>query len=123
MAAACALKGMAARATSQGTPPPHAAAENMLLSTHGIMKLCDFGFARQMGGEGARYSDYVATRWYRAPELLLGEGQYDASVDIWAIGALGCRGGGAGSHPGTHALAPCTCTTAGTPCCRCTVCS
>ncbi|GAB4815159.1 hypothetical protein N2152v2_002205 [Parachlorella kessleri] len=37
--------------------------ENMLLSSHGILKLCDFGFARTMAEEGARYSEYVATRW------------------------------------------------------------
>ncbi len=58
-------------------PPSHRfVAENMLLSSQGIMKLCDFGFARHMGAEGTRYSEYVATRWYRAPELLLGEGAY-----------------------------------------------
>ena len=45
------------------------AAENMLLSSDGLMKLCDFGFARHESEEGARYSEYVATRWYRAPEL------------------------------------------------------
>lgn len=65
---------------------PMHAAENMLLSSHGVMKLCDFGFARHLGEEGARYSDYVATRWYRAPELLLGEGRYGQQADIWAIG-------------------------------------
>jgi len=38
-------------------------------------------------GEGQRYSEYVATRWYRSPELLLGAGQYSGpEVDIWAIG-------------------------------------
>ena len=62
----------------------------MLLSVRGVMKLCDFGFARVASGEeGARYSEYVATRWYRAPELLLGAGRYGAEVDIWAIGEGG----------------------------------
>ena len=37
----------------------------MLLSSHGALKLCDFGFARRMGEEGARYTDYVATRFGR----------------------------------------------------------
>lgn len=53
------------------------------------MKLCDFGFARPLHvaeEEGGRYSEYVATRWYRAPELLLGRGLYGPQVDIWAIG-------------------------------------
>lgn len=34
------------------------------------------------------YTDYVATRWYRAPELLVGDAQYGAAVDIWAIGCV-----------------------------------
>lgn len=60
--------------------------ENMLLSENGILKLCDFGFARHLGAPGTKYSDYVATRWYRAPELLLGFTHYGLAVDIWALG-------------------------------------
>lgn len=60
--------------------------ENMLLSREGVLKLCDFGFARQLGGPGTRYSDYVATRWYRPPELLVGLTHYGLAVDIWALG-------------------------------------
>ena len=33
-------------------------------------------------------TDYVATRWYRAPELLVGETKYDSKVDIWALGCV-----------------------------------
>ena len=62
--------------------------ENMLLSKEGVMKLCDFGFARHLEGPNAIYSDYVATRWYRAPELLLGLQQYTSAVDIWALGKV-----------------------------------
>jgi cyclin-dependent kinase-like len=58
------------------------------VSRHGILKLCDFGFARPLGGPGARYTDYVATRWYRSPELLAGDTQYGRGVDIWAIGCM-----------------------------------
>ena len=54
----------------------------------GILKLCDFGFARTLAGPGARYTDYVATRWYRGPELLTGDTQYGKPVDIWAIGCM-----------------------------------
>ena len=37
--------------------------------------------------EGQAYTEYVATRWYRSPELLLGVGQYSGpEVDIWAVG-------------------------------------
>ncbi|CAF1213259.1 unnamed protein product [Adineta steineri] len=34
---------------------------------------------------------YVATRWYRAPELLVGDRQYGAAVDVWAIGCVFCE--------------------------------
>uniref|UniRef100_A0A3Q2SZ89 Protein kinase domain-containing protein n=1 Tax=Fundulus heteroclitus TaxID=8078 RepID=A0A3Q2SZ89_FUNHE len=48
--------------------------ENILISQEGVVKLCDFGFARIIASpsEGAVYTDYVATRWYRAPELFPG---------------------------------------------------
>ncbi|KAL0023610.1 hypothetical protein WJX77_006925 [Trebouxia sp. C0004] len=62
--------------------------ENMLLSQEGVLKLCDFGFARHLGGPGTLYSDYVATRWYRPPELLVGLTHYGLSVDVWALGCL-----------------------------------
>lgn len=39
-------------------------------------------------GPGENYTDYVATRWYRAPELLVGDTQYGTAVDVWAIGCL-----------------------------------
>lgn len=51
------------------------------------MKLCDFGFARMLS-PGENYTDYVATRWYRAPELLVGDTQYGTAVDVWAIGCV-----------------------------------
>lgn len=59
--------------------------ENILLTASGVVKLCDFGFARMLS-PGENYTDYVATRWYRAPELLVGDTQYGTPVDIWAIG-------------------------------------
>lgn len=62
--------------------------ENVLVSSSGIVKLCDFGFARLMAAPGENYTDYVATRWYRAPELLIGDTQYGKEVDIWAIGCV-----------------------------------
>jgi serine/threonine protein kinase len=39
-------------------------------------------------GPGENYTDYVATRWYRAPELLVGDTLYGPPVDVWAIGEL-----------------------------------
>uniref|UniRef100_UPI00358E24E1 cyclin-dependent kinase-like 1 isoform X2 n=1 Tax=Myxine glutinosa TaxID=7769 RepID=UPI00358E24E1 len=62
--------------------------ENILLTKHGVVKLCDFGFARTLRGPGARYTDYVATRWYRAPELLVGDLCYGPPVDVWAVGCV-----------------------------------
>ena len=53
------------------------------------MKLCDFGFARVVNASNSKdLTDYVATRWYRAPELLLGSTNYTFAVDIWAIGCI-----------------------------------
>ncbi|KAL5260001.1 hypothetical protein ACHWQZ_G010201 [Mnemiopsis leidyi] len=62
--------------------------ENILVSKLGVVKLCDFGFARTLAGPGETYTDYVATRWYRAPELLVGDANYGKAVDLWAIGCL-----------------------------------
>ncbi|XP_074650693.1 uncharacterized protein LOC141905634 isoform X2 [Tubulanus polymorphus] len=62
--------------------------ENLLISKEGVLKLCDFGFARNLTTPGsANYTDYVATRWYRAPELLLGA-RYGKAVDVWSIGCI-----------------------------------
>ncbi|CAG9764892.1 unnamed protein product [Ceutorhynchus assimilis] len=61
--------------------------ENILLTSAGVVKLCDFGFARMLN-PGENYTDYVATRWYRSPELLVGDTQYGTPVDIWAIGCV-----------------------------------
>jgi cyclin-dependent kinase-like len=62
--------------------------ENILVSMSGLVKLCDFGFARMLAQPGEVYTDYVATRWYRAPELLVGETHYTRAIDIWAVGCL-----------------------------------
>ncbi|KAK2161914.1 hypothetical protein NP493_1551g00045 [Ridgeia piscesae] len=59
--------------------------ENILVSKTGVVKLCDFGFARTLAQPGEPYTEYVATRWYRAPELLVGDTK---AVDIWAVGCL-----------------------------------
>ncbi|XP_047412966.1 cyclin-dependent kinase-like 3 [Sciurus carolinensis] len=62
--------------------------ENILVSQSGITKLCDFGFARTLAAPGDIYTDYVATRWYRAPELVLKDTSYGKPVDIWALGCM-----------------------------------
>ncbi|XP_076241116.1 cyclin-dependent kinase-like 4 [Calliopsis andreniformis] len=62
--------------------------ENILVSPNGIVKLCDFGFARLISAANESCTDYVATRWYRAPELLVGDPRYGKGVDVWAAGCL-----------------------------------
>ncbi|XP_058806186.1 cyclin-dependent kinase-like 1 isoform X2 [Phymastichus coffea] len=62
--------------------------ENVLVSPNGVIKLCDFGFARMVSGANESCTDYVATRWYRAPELLVGDPRYGRAVDTWAAGCL-----------------------------------
>ncbi|XP_077079254.1 cyclin-dependent kinase 20 [Siphateles boraxobius] len=62
---------------------------NLLISSTGHLKIADFGLARLFSNEGDRlYSHQVATRWYRAPELLYGARKYDEGVDLWAVGCI-----------------------------------
>ena len=62
--------------------------ENLLITQNKETKLCDFGFARLLSGNAEKLTDYVATRWYRAPELLISQGEYGTEVDYWAIGCI-----------------------------------
>lgn len=65
---------------------------NILLNSDCIMKLADFGLARSVAckeeGESVIVSDYIATRWYRAPEILLGSQSYSKKVDMWSTGCI-----------------------------------
>lgn len=60
--------------------------ENLLV-TKEIIKIADFGLARELCSQPP-YTEYVSTRWYRAPEVLLQSSLYDAAVDMWAMGAI-----------------------------------
>lgn len=63
--------------------------ENVLVTENNTCKLCDFGFSRNVPtNKVGQLTDYVATRWYRAPELLLGSTSYGKEVDYWAIGCI-----------------------------------
>ncbi|CDS43155.1 cell cycle related kinase [Echinococcus multilocularis] len=58
---------------------------NLLIDSKGVLKIADFGLARLFSSsENKLYSHQVATRWYRAPELLYGAKRYTESVDLWA---------------------------------------
>ncbi|XP_010001162.1 PREDICTED: mitogen-activated protein kinase 15, partial [Chaetura pelagica] len=66
---------------------------NVLLDAECCVKLCDFGLARslaQLGQdqEDPALTDYVATRWYRAPEILLSSPRYTKGVDMWSLGCI-----------------------------------
>ncbi|KAK9077785.1 hypothetical protein SSX86_006123 [Deinandra increscens subsp. villosa] len=60
--------------------------ENFLVSKD-IIKIADFGLAREIISQPP-YTDYVSTRWYRAPEVLLQAPTYGSAVDMWAMGAI-----------------------------------
>lgn len=61
---------------------------NLLLSCDGSLKLADFGLARKCDLGSTGYSCNVVTRWYRAPEVLLGDSHYDFAIDIWSVGCI-----------------------------------
>jgi len=68
---------------------------NLLLNSDCEVKVCDFGLARILDEDNTSSSkqqqvltDYVATRWYRAPEILLGSNHYTKGVDMWAVGCI-----------------------------------
>ncbi|EJW05303.1 CMGC/MAPK protein kinase [Edhazardia aedis USNM 41457] len=60
---------------------------NCLVNSKCQLKICDFGLARE-GCEGDVLTNYVQTRWYRAPELLFGEKSYTSKVDLWSAGCI-----------------------------------
>lgn len=61
---------------------------NILLNGNCDLKVCDFGLARNGPEEDGKLTAYVATRWYRAPELMLSFGTYTQAVDIWSVGCI-----------------------------------
>ena len=60
---------------------------NLLLNANCDLKICDFGLART-GTEREFMTEYVVTRWYRAPELLLSCTEYTAAIDTWSVGCI-----------------------------------
>jgi len=69
---------------------------NLLLNSECLMKVADFGLARSVkevseaadNGVEDVMTDYVATRWYRAPEILVGSTKYGFEADLWSLGCI-----------------------------------
>lgn len=81
---------------------------NILINSDSYIKVCDFGLARcisSFSGKDVVMTDYVATRWYRAPEILLGSTKYGTQADMWSVGCIfGELLGGKPMFPGTSTL-------------------
>ncbi|KAK9743041.1 hypothetical protein RND81_03G213000 [Saponaria officinalis] len=60
---------------------------NLLMNANCDLKIGDFGLARTTS-ETDFMTEYVVTRWYRAPELLLNCSEYTAAIDIWSVGCI-----------------------------------
>lgn len=58
---------------------------NLVVNEECDLKIVDFGLARQAEAE---MTGYVATRWYRAPEIMLNWMHYDQTVDVWSVGCI-----------------------------------
>eukprot|EP01132_Coremiostelium_polycephalum_P004518 gene4518-5633_t len=61
---------------------------NLLYTNKGVLKIADFGLARDYGSPIKPFSEGVVTLWYRAPELLLGTTIYSTPIDIWSVGCI-----------------------------------
>ncbi|XP_044032979.1 serine/threonine-protein kinase MAK isoform X4 [Siniperca chuatsi] len=61
--------------------------ENLLCMGPELIKIADFGLAREIRSKPP-YTDYVSTRWYRAPEVLLRSSTYSSPIDLWAVGCI-----------------------------------
>ena len=60
--------------------------ENLLINDK-IVKIADFGLAREIRSIPP-YTEYVSTRYYRAPECILKSSNYNSPMDIWAVGCI-----------------------------------
>lgn len=63
---------------------------NMLINSDSSIKVCDFGLSRAISEDNSpeNLTDYIATRWYRSPEILFGCTTYDFGIDMWAAGCI-----------------------------------
>lgn len=64
---------------------------NLLLNSNCDLKICDFGLARSIASSEDNFgfmTEYVATRWYRAPEIMLTFQEYTTAIDVWSVGCI-----------------------------------
>jgi serine/threonine protein kinase len=65
---------------------------NLLVNSNCDLKICDFGLARaditSLQTSSSALTDYIATRWYRAPEVILSWKKYTAAIDVWSVGCI-----------------------------------
>ena len=65
---------------------------NLLVNSNCDLKICDFGLSRSnidtLMTSSAQLTDYIATRWYRAPEVILSWKQYTGAIDVWSVGCI-----------------------------------
>lgn len=62
---------------------------NILINCNCNLKICDFGLARTVARDESEFmTEYVVTRWYRAPELLISSYNYGPAIDVWSVGCI-----------------------------------
>lgn len=61
---------------------------NLLVNSNCDLAICDFGLARGVDDDMVKLTEYVVTRWYRAPELLCETKNYNEAIDIWSVGCI-----------------------------------
>ncbi|KAF9124641.1 Mitogen-activated protein kinase [Linnemannia schmuckeri] len=65
---------------------------NLLVNADCELKICDFGLARGFSDDAESnvgfMTEYVATRWYRAPEIMLSFQSYTKAIDMWSVGCI-----------------------------------
>jgi len=81
---------------------------NLLLNSNCDLKICDFGLARIADPKHDHVgvmTEYVATRWYRAPEIMLSSRAYEQGIDLWSVGCIMAEMfGNKPMFPGKHYL-------------------
>ena len=60
---------------------------NLLVNSNCDLKICDFGLARGLDWN-QELTEYVVTRWYRAPEIMCSHQDYNEKIDVWSVGTI-----------------------------------